>query len=54
VHLEFRSEFYNLFNRTKWASPSMSIANSGTFGKIAGTDSYFQPRIVQFAMKLIW
>jgi hypothetical protein len=54
VRLMFRTDFYNIFNRHKFSDPSLNINSPATFGKIGGVDSYYQPRSVQFAMKLIW
>ncbi len=46
--LQFRSEFYNLFNKTNFAQPEINLA-SANFGRVAST---FDPRFVQFALKL--
>jgi hypothetical protein len=54
VHLEFRGEFYNIFNRHKFADPALNFNSPGSFGKITGIDGQFQPRIVQVGMKLIF
>jgi hypothetical protein len=54
MKLEFRSEFYNLFNHTNLFLPS-----SGLSGTLGGTpsgggliSSTFEPRIIQFGLKL--
>ena len=56
MKMEFRSEFYNLFNHTNLYLPS-----SGLGGTLGGTPtsggtitSTFEPRIIQFALKLIY
>jgi len=56
VKVEFRSEFYNLFNHTNLYLPS-----SGLSGTLGGTpsgggiiSSTFEPRIVQFGLKVIY
>jgi len=54
TRFEFRSEFYNLFNRTKWADPSVNINSPATFGRILGVDGRYQARTIQFGLKLIW
>jgi hypothetical protein len=47
-HLEFRTEFFNLFNNVNWANP-VNIASSANFGQIATTTT--GPRVIQFALK---
>jgi hypothetical protein len=46
--LEFRAEFFNLFNRTNFSAPNTDV-RSAAFGRVAST---FDPRIIQFALKL--
>jgi len=55
---QFRFEVFNAFNRANFKLPSSStganFANritSGNFGQSAGT---FQPRLIQFGLKLLW
>ncbi|MBI4874187.1 MAG: TonB-dependent receptor [Acidobacteria bacterium] len=48
--IEFRSEFFNLFNRTNFASPNSSRSSSG-FGTIRGTSP---ARMIQFALKFVF
>jgi hypothetical protein len=48
ARLQFRSEFYNLFNKTNFLQPEVNLA-SGNFGRVTNT---FDPRFVQFALKL--
>lgn len=50
VKIEFRSEFFNLFNKTNLLAPD-SNRSSQTFGLINGT---FPARQVQFALKLLF
>lgn len=50
VKFEFRSEFFNLFNKTNLLAPD-SNRSSQTFGLINGT---FPARQVQFALKLLF
>ena len=52
MKLEFRSEFYNIFNRHKYADPGLNINNPGTFAQVVSTDGSYQPRLIQFAIKL--
>jgi hypothetical protein len=46
--LEFRAEFFNLFNNVNWANP-VNIQSSYNFGYIVSTTT--GPRVVQFALK---
>jgi outer membrane receptor protein involved in Fe transport len=46
--VEFRAEFFNLFNNVNFANP-VNIATSGNFGQIATTTT--GPRVIQFALK---
>jgi hypothetical protein len=48
LHLQFRSEFFNIFNHTNLSNVDTSLG-SGTYGKIT---SALDPRILEFALKL--
>jgi Carboxypeptidase regulatory-like domain len=45
--LEFRTEFFNLFNKTNFGAPTVD-RRSAAFGRVSST---FDPRIIQFALK---
>ena len=45
--LEFRSEFFNIFNHANFGNPNGNIGNAN-FGRITTTDD---PRLIQFALK---
>jgi len=49
ANLEFRSEFYNLFNHPEFGAPNTNFATS-TFGQIIGP-TILNPRVIQFALK---
>jgi hypothetical protein len=49
--IEFRSEFFNLFNTTNWGSPAQNVSNAN-FGTITGLSS--PARQIQFALKLVF
>ena len=49
MRLDFRSEFFNLFNHAQFGQPGGDI-NSATFGVINTTVG--NPRVIQFALKL--
>jgi hypothetical protein len=48
--LQFRVEFFNLFNRANFQLPNSDISST-TFGQI---QQALSPRLVQFAMKLLF
>jgi Carboxypeptidase regulatory-like domain/TonB dependent receptor len=54
--LEFRTEFFNLFNRTQFAPPSTTCctSNNKNFGVVTSTAAGTNPRLVQFAMKFLF
>jgi hypothetical protein len=49
VRVQFRSEFFNLFNRTQFSTPGLQQGNP-TFGIVTAVRN--QPRLVQFALRL--
>ena len=54
--LEFRAEFFNLFNRTQFAAPNTVCcsANYQNFGVVTATAPGTNPRLVQFAVKFLF
>lgn len=48
ARLQFRSEFYNLFNQTNFTAPDVLVTNAN-FGRVTST---LDPRFVQLALKL--
>jgi hypothetical protein len=48
TNVEFRAEFFNLFNRTNFRAPNGNISNTN-FGTITAT---YDPRIIQFGLKV--
>lgn len=49
VNIEFRTEFYNAFNRARLSAPNMTV-DSGSFGQVFGQHN--APRIIQFGLKV--
>jgi Carboxypeptidase regulatory-like domain len=54
--LEFRTEFFNLFNRTQFAPPNTicCTANNVDFGVVTATAPGTNPRLVQFGLKFLF
>jgi hypothetical protein len=53
IGLEFRTEFFNLFNRTQFAPPNTSLG-SANFGIVSSTYPGTTPRLIQFGLKLVF
>jgi hypothetical protein len=49
INLQFRTEFFNLFNRVQFAPPNTTVGNSA-FGIV--TSQANTPRLIQFALRL--
>jgi len=50
MNLEFRAEFFNLFNRSQFAAPNTTyVSTGGTFGVVSAIAN--NPRLVQFGLK---
>ena len=49
--IQFRNEYFNLFNNVNFRNPVSSLASGASFGKILGTRD---PRFIQFALKWIF
>ena len=54
--LEFRTEFFNLFNRTQFAPPNTTCctSNNKNFGVVTSTAAGTNPRLIQFALKFLF
>jgi hypothetical protein len=50
LRLQFRSEFFNIFNHANLNAPTANVSNAN-FGKILGAGN---PRVIQFALKLMF
>lgn len=53
---EFRTEIFNLFNRTQFAPPSTNCcaSNNQNFGVVTSTAQGTNPRLVQFGLKVFF
>ncbi len=50
--VQFRSEFFNIFNQVNFNNPNNSLAaGPGVFGTLVGANS---GRVIQFALKVLW
>jgi len=61
INLQFRTEFFNILNHANFAQPNSSLGNPAAFGTITSTagglygeGAASDPRIIQFALKLIF
>jgi len=54
--VEFRTEFFNLFNRTQFAPPNTvcCAANNQNFGVVTSAAPGTNPRLVQFGLKMFF
>jgi hypothetical protein len=50
MNLQFRAEFFNLFNHAQFGTPNADINAGSQFGVINSTVN--NPRVIQFALKL--
>jgi hypothetical protein len=50
TRIQFRSEFFNLFNQVNLSNPTTAV-NSSVFGRIRAAGD---PRIIQLALKVLW
>jgi hypothetical protein len=51
-YVDFRAEFFNMFNHVSWGPPGRSISDSANFGVI--TSQVQSPRNIQFGLKYIF
>ena len=51
MNLQFRAEFFNLFNTVNFNNPNTTVNTAATFGRITGAQD---PRIMQFGLKFLF
>jgi len=51
--LQFRVEFFNIWNTPQFNAPNASFGSS-TFGVVNSTALFTNPRLVQFALKFLF
>jgi len=49
ANVEFRAEFFNVFNHPLFSQPDLDVSDGPAFGQITTTAS--NPRLIQFALK---
>ena len=53
--VQFRAEFFNIFNQVNFANPNTGLNNAASFGRITGTHAnQGDPRIMQFGLKFVF
>ncbi len=51
LRLQFRSEFFNVFNSVNLGNPNNSVGAGANMGRITSADD---ARVIQFALKLLF
>jgi len=51
MHVDFRAEFFNLFNHTQFFTPDGNTSDGSQFGQVTQAR---EPRLVQFALKFFF
>ncbi|MCM3880196.1 MAG: carboxypeptidase-like regulatory domain-containing protein [Vicinamibacterales bacterium] len=54
-YVQFRAEFFNVFNQVNFDIPNTAVNNAATLGRITRTDpAAGDPRIIQFGLKYVF
>jgi hypothetical protein len=51
MHVDFRAEFFNIFNHTQFFNPDGNTSDGTQFGQVTQVRD---PRLVQFALKFFF
>jgi hypothetical protein len=51
MNVQFRAEFFNLFNTVNFNNPGTNVSSSSSFGRITAAQD---PRIMQFGLKFVF
>jgi hypothetical protein len=51
MHVDFRAEFFNIFNHTQFFNPDGNSSDGSQFGQVTQVKD---PRLVQFALKFFF
>jgi len=55
INVQFRAEFFNIFNQVNFDLPKVAVNNASTLGKFTATDpNSGDPRIIQFGLKFVF
>jgi hypothetical protein len=54
VHLEFRAEGFNITNTANFSTPNVTLQTASTYGTITSMSPSYTPRVIQFALKLLY
>jgi hypothetical protein len=55
IGMQFRAEFFNIFNQVNFANPNTALNNAASFGRITSTHAnQGDPRIMQFGLKFVF
>jgi hypothetical protein len=52
--VEFRSEFFNVFNQVNFRLPDSTVTDGSAFGTIQATQRDSTGRVIQFGLKFFW
>ncbi len=54
THLEFRAEGFNITNTANFSTPNVIPQTTSTYGTITAMSPSYSPRVIQFALKLVY
>jgi hypothetical protein len=54
LNMQFRAEFFNIFNHPQFANPGGTLGTGGSFGQITSTVSSTAEREMQFGLRLVF